>query len=164
MDVINIVTNEIRLSIHVPGTEFELYPWVKLQDVNFSEIGVLDVSTFEGKMAIQQITRGSYIIEDLIARWKTRDELYDFEEEKIKKIEEAKSYGRGLIINKILDLSEEMGKGLHVENALWIQILQDGRRTTLKNYSNTVRTAVISKIQEINECETWEALDNITIP
>jgi hypothetical protein len=162
MDMINLETNDIRLSAHTP--DFSSQTWIKLQNVDFTNIGIENISEEENRKKVLEIPRQLYIIENLVARWKTKDELYNFDEEKDKKIGEAKAYGQQLIVKKILELSNEMGENLYLENALWLLILQDKRYTTLKTYSNTVRTAVINKIKEINTCKTWDQLDAITIP
>lgn len=186
-DVINIDTQEIRKSVNTPDYIFEGSPWRKISNVTLVKMinkvtkvikdEMYEPTASENWLVFSNVTGLENILEsnpdnwivELIedvwtARDKTRDELFDFEEEKDKKIEEAKTYGRNLIIQKILELSKEMGKNRHVENALWILILQDGRQTILKTYSNAVRTAVLTKINEINACNTWEELDAITIP
>jgi len=83
MDLINIETNSIKLSGHTPDYSA---PWVDIRTIDFSGIGIPDVSTAEGKAALRRVARDSYVIENLVARWKTEEELYDLEAARSKKL------------------------------------------------------------------------------
>lgn len=164
MNFINTDTKEIRWSWHSPDCGL---PWVPLSNVDMSTVTIPATQTVTGatECAVQPL--GGWVIENLVARMLTRDELEDFEVAKSQKIELAKTYGRGLIRTKILELCTEMGEDTEVENLLWMMVLDttfSAQLGSLKTYSSTVRSAVVSKIQEINACTTWAELDAITIP
>lgn len=164
MNFINTDTRQIRWSWHSPNCEL---PWVPLVNVDMSAVTTPATQTVTGATDCAVQPLNLWVIEDLVARMLTRDELEDFAEAKAQKVEDAKTYGRALIHNKILDLCTEMGEGAAVENVLWMTLLDTVFATqlaTLKSYCDTVRSAVLSKIQEISACTTWAELDAITIP
>lgn len=101
---------------------------------------------------------GSEVIE------KSESERYDLAAEKAALREKVKVYARGLIREKVLSLSSEMGESDVGNNAIWLILLQDGRDATLRTYCGTVRDQVLAKLSEINSAENRGELEAITIP
>ncbi len=168
MDVINIDTNKIFFSKHTPDTEYESLPWVKLQDIDFSGI-CIDPSTIEGKTALRRVACGSYVIENLVARWKTEEELYDLEAARAEKMRQLHLRVLEVVRDRAGAQVGEPWRGL-LEEISGDQLTVFGSLTGLcyllgKTIStNDIKTAYVDLKGQIKAATTKEELDAIVMP
>ncbi len=171
MDIINVETNKILFSKHTPETEFDAAAWVRLQDVDFTGVGVADVSTSEGKTALRRVARGSYVIENLVARWKTEEVLYDLEAARTEKIRELNIRTITLIEDRAGDklgsseadiraLFAEFGDRTAQLAATLALVLMIGQSITVSD----ILSQYSDILAQIKAATSKEELDAITIP
>jgi hypothetical protein len=166
IDWINIETNEIKFSIFVPD---ETGLWLNPQDIDFSGIGIPDVSTAEGKVALRRIARRSYVIESLAARWKTDEELYDLEAARAEKMLQLQLRVLEVVRDRAGSQVDEPWRGL-LEEISGDQVAVFGSLLGLcyvleKTIStNDIKTAYVDLKGHIEAATTKDELDAIVIP
>lgn len=169
MDVIDKISNRVLLSKHVPGTEYESDPWIDLRSVDFSGIGIADVSTPAGKLALMETPRRAYVIENCVARWRTEEELYDLDAAKEAKL----SHLKVRVLETIRD------RGANQVGQDWVDVLNNisGDQVAVfglilglcyiqdKNIViNDIATQYVTLKGQIEAATTKEELDAIVIP
>lgn len=170
MDIINIDTGRILFSKHVPETAYETAPWVNLREIDFSAMGI-NPATNEGRETLKRTSPGLYVIENLVARWKTSEEMYDLKFAQSKKLEQLKN--RTLTI-----LKERAEKELGFSESLIIELFTVNEEKTAAFFAllaltlisgqtistNDVFSQYIELTKQIEATTDQAGLDKITIP
>lgn len=166
MDLINIETNRMKWSAHTPAYPA---PWTDIRSIDFSGIGISDVSTVEGKAALRRIAGGSYVIENLVAGWKTEEELYDLEAAKAAKMRQLQLRVLEVVRGRAGAQVGEPWRGL-LEEISGDQVAVFGSLMGLcyllgKTIStDDIKTAYVDLKGQIEAATTKNELDAIVIP